>query len=179
MDLYQTLKYHNRMWSEREIICFSVVVLVVGVVLLWAVYTSRIRKTQAVATMLLLFFLGIVFASTVFTREVTERSYELTLFWSWREAYMEHGGVALQEIVLNCILLMPMGVLLPWIAGHQVKARYALADGFVVSATIEICQLIFKRGLFEWDDMIHNAVGCMVGCCIMNLLFKMHLKMKK
>ena len=20
------------------------------------------------------------------------------------------------------------------------------------------------RGLFEWDDMIHNGLGCMVGC---------------
>ena len=28
-----------------------------------------------------------------------------------------------------------------------------------------------KRGLFEWDDMIHNALGCMLGCWVMNWIF--------
>ncbi len=28
-----------------------------------------------------------------------------------------------------------------------------------MSATIELSQLIFMRGLFEWDDMIHNGLG--------------------
>lgn len=25
---------------------------------------------------------------------------------------------------------------------------------------IEVSQLVFMRGLFEWDDMIHNRIGC-------------------
>ena len=36
--------------------------------------------------------------------------------------------------------------------------------GVLISAVIETSQLIFMRGLFEWDDMIHNGLGCMVGC---------------
>lgn len=30
-------------------------------------------------------------------------------------------------------------------------------------AMIKTSQLVFMRGLFEWDDMIHNGLGCMVG----------------
>ena len=31
------------------------------------------------------------------------------------------------------------------------------------AAMIKTSQLVFMRGLFEWDDMIHNGLGCMVG----------------
>ena len=40
--------------------------------------------------------------------------------------------------------------------------------GILVSAIIEFSQLIFMRGLFEWDDMIHNGLGCMVGAVLVN-----------
>ena len=50
-------------------------------------------------------FLGIVLASTVFTREVEVRQYKLIPFWSWREVVIHHDMELLQEILLNCILL--------------------------------------------------------------------------
>ena len=42
----------------------------------------------------------------------------------------------------------------------------------MISAVIEVSQLVFMRGLFEWDDMIHNRIGCMVGCIGTNALWK-------
>ena len=33
----------------------------------------------------------------------------------------------------------------------------------MISAVIETSQLVFMCGLFDWDDMIHNGLGCMVG----------------
>ena len=42
------------------------------------------------------------------------------------------------------------------IANHKIKWYQALVIGILMSATIELSQLIFMRGLFEWDDMIHN-----------------------
>ena len=38
----------------------------------------------------------------------------------------------------------------------------------MISAVIETSQLVFMRGLFEWDDMIHNGLGCMVGCLVVD-----------
>ena len=72
--------------------------------------------------------------------------------------------------MLNCILLLTAGVLLPINANHKVKWYQALAVGILVSAIIEFSQLIFMRGLFEWDDMIHNGLGCMIGCLFANIL---------
>ena len=47
-----------------------------------------------------------------------------------------------------------------------------LLFGVLVSAVIETSQLVFMRGLFEWDDMIHNGLGCMIGSMIINLFMK-------
>lgn len=35
---------------------------------------------------------------------------------------------------------------------------------------IEISQLWLCRGLFEFDDIIHNSLGCMLGCLLGNRL---------
>ena len=32
-----------------------------------------------------------------------------------------------------------------------------------LSIGIEVLQLVFKKGSFEIDDIIHNTVGCMLG----------------
>ena len=40
------------------------------------------------------------------------------------------------------------------------------AAGLSVSFCIEFLQLVLKRGLFEWDDMIHNTLGVYLGCWI-------------
>lgn len=39
----------------------------------------------------------------------------------------------------------------------------ALISGFLLSVAIELIQLSFHRGLFEFDDMIHNTLGTVIG----------------
>ena len=63
-----------------------------------------------------------------------------------------------------------MGMLLPFAADHYVRPSRAFLAGFFVSAVIEVSQLLWCRGGFAWDDMIHNALGCMEGCILKNSL---------
>lgn len=172
MDIYQIFLTHNRSWSERELACFGIAAVIAVAILGRCVWYKKIKRMQAVSIFGLLIFLGVVFGSTVFTRETTVRSYELVPFWSWREVIGLHDWELLQENLLNCILLFPMGILLPLIIGRVVKMRDSFIVGFLISAVIELCQLVFMRGLFEWDDMIHNGVGCMAGSLCMNLFFE-------
>lgn len=127
---------------------------------------GKIALSQAVAGLLLLLFLGIVFASTVFTRNPTGvHQYELELFWSWKAVY--HGSrEMLKESLLNMILLFPAGLLLPFVVHKKMAWWKGLLIGLTISGMIETCQLVFCRGLFEWDDIIHNGFGCMVGCIL-------------
>lgn len=172
MDIYQIFMTHNREWTIREMVCFAGLMAVVGCILTVCVRSQRIEKSQGVAIFVLFLFLGIVFGSTVFTRTVTVRHYELIPLWSWGEVIFRKDWELLQEIFLNILLLLPMGFLLPFAANHSISWRAAFGMGFLVSAAIELCQLIFMRGLFEWDDMLHNGLGCMLGCMLANATWK-------
>lgn len=172
MDIYQLWVAYNPQWSRRESLCFLAIFVVTLLVVVHNFYIKRITMVQAVAILALVVFLGIVFGSTVFTRISTFRRYELIPFWSWRDIIRYHDQSLVIENLLNCILLLPAGALLPVIAGHKVKWYHALLFGGGVSAVIEVSQLVFMRGLFEWDDMIHNGLGCMVGCLLINIFMK-------
>lgn len=45
-----------------------------------------------------------------------------------------------------------------------------------ISAVIELSQLILCRGWFEWDDMIHNMLGCVCGYLIVKRLYGLKCK---
>ncbi|RGX96930.1 VanZ family protein [Blautia sp. OF03-15BH] len=120
--------------------------------------------------MLLLIFLGIVFGSTVFTREPKAyREYELELFWSWK-AVLRGDREMLKENLLNMLLLFPAGLLFPPLFHKKLPWWTGLAVGLFISAGIETGQLVLRRGLFEWDDMVHNSLGCMLGVWCSNFL---------
>lgn len=98
----------------------------------------------------------------------TYAHYRLELFWSWKKVF-DGDSELLKENLLNCVLLIPMGLLLPITLNCKIRWWEGLLIGTAVSAVIETCQLVFCRGLFEWDDMIHNGIGCMIGCVIMGI----------
>ena len=176
MDIYQIWMEYNPMWSVREIVCFTVLLILVMIVIGCGIRKGKCKPIQGIAIVVLVIFLGIVFGSTVFTRTSTIRQYELKPFWSWYEVIWHNDYELLKENLLNCLLLVPLGFLLPIIFNRKIKLSRAFLMGFFVSAVIELSQLIFKRGLFEWDDMIHNALGCMLGCRIMNWII---IKLRK
>ena len=151
---------------------FAGVLILVCIVMAVCVYRKQLSIIQEAAVLLLVVFLGIVFGSTVFTRTGTVRQYELMPFWSWRDVIRYHDWTLLKDNLLNGILLLPAGVLLPIIANNKIKWYQALKIGILVSAIIEFSQLIFMRGLFEWDDMIHNGLGCIIGCLFTNIFVK-------
>ncbi len=168
MDLYQTFIKHNRTWTVGELVIFLISLIIIVIYVCNLLSRKHIVLSQAVAGLLLFLFLGVVFGSTVFTRIPGERQYKLELFWSWKRVLNGDSGL-LKENLLNCILLIPMGLLLPIMLNHNVRWWKAMLIGIVTSAMIETCQLVFYRGLFEWDDMIHNGIGCMIGCVIMGI----------
>lgn len=182
MDLHQIMITHNRAWTKRELVFFLLVLTVALICSVRWVRKGRISKGQAVSGLLALVFLAIVYASTVFTRTPGIRQYQLELFWSWKEIWhigkcgrlgsLPHN-LLVQENLLNMILLFPLGILLPFIRNRKVSWWEGLFVGLAVSASIEILQLVLRRGLFEWDDMIHNGIGCMAGCVLADFIWKL------
>lgn len=111
-------------------------------------------------------FVVLALNETVFSRPAKEAyQYNLRLFWSY-EAIMNGRNDLIKEHYLNVALFIPLGMLI-WFALGQRKWWRALVFGCAVSMLIEVMQLVLKRGLCEFDDVMHNTLGCMIGYGVM------------
>ena len=110
----------------------------------------------------LLTFLAIVFGSTVFTRTPGIRQYQLEIFWSWKEILGIGTCGRLGSTTGDGLL-----------TGRKLKWWMGLLVGIAVSSAIEISQLLLCRGLFEFDDIIHNSLGCMLGSLLGNRMLRL------
>ena len=107
-------------------------------------------------------YLFLILAETVLIRKSGELRYEWVPFWSWMYVFekwpLTHSRIAiLKQILLNIAMFIPIGFLL----GHKGWKSVGISAG--ISLIIELCQLISRRGLFEFDDIVHNTLGAVVG----------------
>ena len=108
---------------------------------------------------LLAAYLLFILFETVIGRKTGVGRVELVPFWSYSHPELR------MEIVLNYILFIPLGCLLHLCFGKKWGLKVVLI-GFLLSVSIEIVQLVFRIGLFEFDDMIGNTVGCLIGAVV-------------
>ncbi|MEG0511765.1 MAG: VanZ family protein [Clostridia bacterium] len=148
-------------------------------------------------------------SETLLFREVSpQANYELDLLWSYKQALALDGGLLgflrslcgnglqalggahitdrglFKEIILNILLYVPMGYLLPFTWPSLARRRKAATTpeslvkqasllgripwrvvglGLCASVATELTQLIFHLGLFEFDDILNNTFGCLLG----------------
>ena len=74
----------------------------------------------------------------------------------------------MREIFWNIVLFLPIGAAISLLLNKHDLIAWGLA--LALSASIELTQLITHRGLFEWDDMIYNGLGALLGIGILYLL---------
>lgn len=170
--MYKIFLKHNRPWAIIEVIIFVILFSIVTLILGIKVRKKKLLISQAIAVEILFVFMAIVLASTVFTRTPNNtREYCLIPFWSWWKMLLGNKEL-LKEILPNIFLFVPEGFLLPFVFHKKVFKRNAFVISFFISMFIEICQLIFCVGFFEWDDMLHNATGATIACALANKIFE-------
>ena len=107
---------------------------------------------------------------TIFFREQGEsHTYELELFWSYKKWILE-GSVAFGlEILNNIVLFFPFGFILTD-ALRRCPFWAVLLSSLAVSDTRSRVQLVFRLGLFEFDDIFNNVLGAVAGWCVFHIL---------
>ena len=119
----------------------AVAVVIIGVTKKWAVG-------------LLLGYCFFVLAVTILIRTPFEGlHFQPELFWSYKV-----WNVQREQIIANVIMFIPVGVL-----GGLIWRWKAVAFAAVFSVIIEVVQLVSRRGLFEFDDIIHNTLSAAIG----------------
>ena len=133
-------------------------------------------KRRYVLCVLLIEFVFVVLCSTVICRkEIPVARLELIPFWTY-SAISEPGlQVSLWDIVLNIALLVPLGVFVKLLYPF-VSLWATLMIGLAFSCCIEASQYVFVRGVAQFDDVMHNTVGCCIGWILAKALVRVFEK---
>lgn len=136
----------------------------VGAIVLLVV--NRKKAGRHIAWLLFFEFVFLVLGMTVFYRHTDSKAVVYLPFWSYVSVWRYRNMAVLYEIILNVLLFVPIGFL--WGTQrfkHTTKQQWFVAFllGLGLSLGIESLQLLFKKGSFEIDDIIHNTLGCLMG----------------
>lgn len=125
-----------------------------------------LKLCSFIAVPVLTFYLSFVATITVVARIPShEYQYQLLLFWTYK-AISNGETHYIYEIFWNVVLFIPIGILIMLLLKFKHKWVVALFIGIFLSALIEVLQLIFHRGLFEFDDIVHNTLGTVIGILV-------------
>lgn len=128
---------------------------------------QKFNKMQCAAAILLSLYIVVLLYFTVTGRYSHEEyEYKINFFTSYRWFFQYNGEQVLRQLLINYVMLMPVGFLLPVVINAKHKYLITLALSLLLTVFIETLQLITKCGSFEVDDIINNFVGAVLGMLI-------------
>lgn len=140
---------------------------------LWLIFATEamvlwyLLGRQEIALRSAIIYTAFVLMLTLFSREGNHQQAAAWIpLWSWVQVLFHGNHDLFFQICLNVLLFVPLGGLLrccQWVQQQQRPLLTICLAGLVLSAAIETTQLLFHLGLFEWDDMLHNTMGCALG----------------
>ncbi len=130
----------------------------------WMKGTKRISGWRTVLWFAFILYIIVVLGATLGSRGGWyENSLNLHLFSSYKEAWNSFSAKEWRNLILNIAMFMPLGIFLPFLFRKCRKFWVTYLLGFCASVTIEVLQLLTKRGITELDDIFNNTLGAMIG----------------
>ena len=173
-----------------EYLIYALVIAVVCGGLFWigyfVIYKKLLkgRKTLSLPRFLLyimfICYIFVVFGATLLSRFAYQTEFfRLVPFYSYIEAWHQYKDASWRNIILNIFMLVPFGLLLPYIHGIFRKFTPTALAGLTFTLLIEVSQLILRRGIFETDDLINNTLGTIIGYGLYRLADYLYKRIKK
>ncbi|WP_210340933.1 VanZ family protein [Alkalicoccobacillus gibsonii] len=126
--------------------------------------TASISIKPTIVTFMLVGYILMVLGVTVFSRgSYYAGSIDLTLFSSYVEAWNEFSVKSWQFVILNIVMFLPLGILLPLLQDRFKHAAWTLAAAILFTLAIETFQYFTGFGVFEVDDLFNNTLGAIIG----------------
>lgn len=123
----------------------------------------RLRKTTVLWAVVFGCYLFVVLCATLLDRGSLWGRRVIPLFYSYREAWHSFSAAQWRNLMLNILLFVPLGFLLPLGVRWFRKFFKIYIVGFLFSLVIELTQLLLRRGVVELDDIFNNLLGTMIG----------------
>lgn len=153
---------------QRDAVLTALLVVAAAAFALMYYITQYFKKekiaqafAKAAFVVSVLFFLYLA----VFKRSAgAQRTVELRFLWSYRTYITGYSGVdVFAQAIENIAIFVPIGLFLPFWFKKEASPFKLVLLIFSVSLFAELCQLVFKLGVFELDDLFNNTVGGAVG----------------
>lgn len=127
------------------------------------------------------YIIAIVYLAFLVREPMPLYHYSLNLFTAARKGIEFGGGVitgllsgdvkitswaSLKGIMLNILLFIPFGFLIPIIWKKRWSWWKIMLLGFAASFCVEIVQLVTRLGFADVDDLMNNTIGAALGYLI-------------
>ena len=123
---------------------------------------GRNKGLRISAQLFLLFYVVVLFCSTVFFRTTTTIIHSpFDFFWHY-EVIGQQWSSLFPEILLNVSVFFPIGFAFG-MAFRKLKGWQVVLAGMGISVGIEMLQWFFRKGFADVDDVMHNVLGCLLG----------------
>lgn len=135
---------------------------------------KEVSLYQLVLFVILIGYLFLVFAMTGLSRadNFSNKIINLNFLSAYLDVWYSWSLTPLLLLILNILMLAPLGFLLPLISKKFDSVKNILLVAFTFTIFIELFQLITHRGIFELDDLFHNTIGSMIGYFIVKVFIE-------
>ena len=122
----------------------------------------RRRHKDAFSFALFWTYLFLVYSGCLFCRKVWKRKRYLKLFTAYKKILA--GDVYyIAEAGLNVCMLAP-AAFLQRNTERGLSWKQAALEGLFISGVLETLQYYLRRGAVQYEDILHNVLGMVIGC---------------
>ena len=156
--------------TGEAVVLWMFLVAITGIITYMFYRCGKMKGSTAIIFPILVFFLSFTLTITIIERvpTITAR-YNLELFWTIKHILAGRKEL-IWEIFWNVVLFVPTGLMVSALIPRRVWLSMPIC--VAGSAAIEVTQLLMHRGLFEFDDIVHNGLGALIGFFLFFLLMK-------
>ena len=158
-----------------SIIETSVIFIFLGFLSFIAIKGIRKGFKYSIRLLLANYVLIILCSTVIFRKSRSFVRFDFTPFRTYYEFYCRNSAFLLTQAIMNIVIFIPIGLLLR-ASFPTVKWWELLLMGTGLSMMIEFCQLALHKGFCEFDDVMHNTIGCMLGLLCYNTCRKWFVK---
>lgn len=142
--------------------------------------TKKLKASKILLWSIFLIYTVIVLGATFIHRTpVMYENINLHIFSSYIKVWNRFSLLELRNIIFNILMFLPLGFVLPLLFKKCEKFYITYFLGLCMTISIEVLQLISKRGIFEIDDIINNTLGCMIGYGVVMIFLLFSKRNKK
>lgn len=144
------------------IIGISVIILALCIVLFIAIKGKKNGLKYGIRLLLADYVFIILCSTVIFRKSRAQARFDFMPFRTYYEIFSCKSSFLLPQAIMNILVFIPLGLLLS--ASFPIMKWWKLLFmGAGFSLVIELLQLLFHKGFSEFDDVMHNSLGCLMG----------------